>query len=76
MKAKRVSPMKGRKISKENRGPNAPKLGRKFEIADETEKVNLCFSLPKGTMEKLLKSTKLENKGGAVRIAIMSFLKK
>ena len=73
MKEKRISPMKGRKISLEDRGPDAPKLGRKFNyIESEVIKVSLTWS--KGTLEQLLKATKTKSKAKAITEVVESFL--
>ena len=64
------SPMRGRKISLEDRGPDAKKLGRKFKYEEgESERVVISLVLPKGTMETLCakkKFKKLKSKASIV----------
>ena len=65
-KKKRVSPMKGRKISEEERGPDAPKLGRPFNYDGPVKKYVISLSIPEDKMEKFLKK-RGGSKGTAIR---------
>ena len=67
---KRVSPMKGRKISLEDRGPDAPKLGRAFSEGERLEKHNVMLSLRKDAIKELMKVTGAKTKSEAIRLAI------
>lgn len=66
MKKKRKSPMLGRKISEEDRGKNAPKLGRPFDNGP-TEKHVVSLSLKPGQMNKLIKRMKCGGKATAIK---------
>jgi len=66
----RTSAMKGRRISLEDRGPNAKKLGRKFKFEEGAgERVVASLMLRKGTMKKLLGLPKNKGKKKAAIIA-------
>lgn len=68
--------MKGRKISLEDRGPDAKKLGRKFKHGDEeSERVVVSLVLKKGTMAELLNETKSKSKAEALSKLIEKELK-
>jgi hypothetical protein len=71
-KKKRVSPMKGRKISEEDRGENAPKLGRPFAIAEQTEVHVVSLTLPYKYMEHLLRKHGTKSKADAIRKELQS----
>jgi len=63
----RVSPMKGRRISLEDRGPNAKKLGRKFKYnEDEGERVVVTLMLRKGDMDKLMRLMNTNKRAKAI----------
>ena len=73
-KKKRVSPMRGRKISKEDRGPNAPKLGRPFSVSEgKSEVIRIALTLPEGTMDRLTVKAQ-SGKSASVREAILKYL--
>jgi hypothetical protein len=63
--------MKGRKISLEDRGPDAPKLGRKPSVSNETEKRAVFLTLPLGTLERLAKKFGSTSVTANVRAAIL-----
>ena len=71
------SPMKGRKISLEDRGPDAKKLGRrfKFEEGTETERFVVTLNLRKGDMAEFLKRTKSKTKAEAICKIVERLLK-
>jgi len=63
----RTSAMKGRRISLEDRGPDAKKLGRKFKYApDNSERSVVTLILKKGDMDKFLKKVKAKSKAKAI----------
>lgn len=69
MKKKRTSPMKGRKISKEDRGPDAPKLGRPF-IHENAERFVMSASVPPEMIDDLLEYYQTDKKGTMLRLLI------
>lgn len=68
---KRISPMKGRKISNENRGNHAPKLGRRFMFKDGSETKTISLTLPKGVFEYLAEKYATDSVSGSIREALM-----
>ena len=55
MKKGRGMGMKGRKISLEDRGPDAPKLGRPYTISDKTVRKVISLTLPEHVLKELEK---------------------
>jgi hypothetical protein len=69
-----VNPLKGTKVDKESRGPDAPKLGRPHTVSESTERVNVNLTLPDGTMDKLKSKFNSVNKSQLIREAILKSL--
>lgn len=67
---KRISPMKGRKISEEDRGPNAPKLGRHFKFL-ESERIVVTLTLPKHLLDDVQKMLGAKSRSDAIARALM-----
>lgn len=69
--------MQGRKISLEDRGPEAKKLGRRFKYNEgEGERIVVTLMLQKGDMEKLITKTKSTSKADAISKLINKALNK
>jgi len=66
----RVSPMKGRKISEEDRGENAPKLGRPFVYNESSKKYVVTIMATEVEMSEFLRTMKTDRKGTAFKMAM------
>jgi hypothetical protein len=73
---KRTSPMKGRKISEEDRPKDAPKLGRAFTYGEPAQKHVVTLSLPEGMMTEFLEKVGTDSQAQALTIAMYGILKK
>lgn len=74
-KEKRVSPMKGRKISEEDRD-GKPKLGRAYMFGEPTKKHVVTLSLPDGMMTDFLERVGTDSQAQAITVAMYKILKK
>lgn len=63
---KRNSPMKGRKISEEDRGDNAPKLGRPF-IHEDAQRFVISVSVPPDMLSEIMSYYGTDKNGTAIR---------
>ena len=66
-----VNPMLGRKISKEDRGPDAPKLGRPF-LNEDAKRYTISLSVSEDMMNQILSDMATDKKGTAIRMLIES----
>ena len=73
--SKKVSPMKGRKISQEKRGKDDPKLGRPYSYGAPTVKHVVTLSLPEGAMDAFLKKMKVPSQAKAITLLMSKIIK-